>query len=183
MIPAALTQRWNALSARERVVFLSGAILGVLSLGYVLIVDPSLERRDRMNRQIFRAERQQAELRVLGAQAATLRARLAGVEAKLEAAKGRFALLPFLEEAANAALVRDRVTAMQPQPTTPAQGYKETAVEVKLEGVQLRELLALLMKLEDSPYLLQVKRVQFRPRFDSPHLLEATVLVSTHEKV
>ena len=71
---------------------------------------------------------------------------------------------------------------MRPQTNPPVQGYKETAVEVRLEGVLLPELLALLVRLDDSPYLLRVKRVQIKPRFDAPHLLEATLLVSTHEK-
>lgn len=170
------------MSGRERAILLGGGILGILSLGFVLIVDPWLESLDRLDRQISRAQHHQRELRSLGAQAAILRGRVKAVEAKLEAAQGHFALLPFLEEAATAALVRDRITAMQPQATTPAQGYTETAVEVRLEGVLLPDLLAFLLKVENSPYLIQVKRVQLRPRFDSPHLLEATVLVSTHEK-
>ena len=183
MMPAGLTQRWKGMSGREKTVLLGGGILGGLSLGFVLIVDPWLDRLERLDRQIARAQHHQRELKTLEVQATALRGRLGGVEAKLDAAQGKFSLLPFLEEAAKTALIRDRITSMQPQQTSPAQGYKETAVEVRLEGVLLQELLALLVNLENSPYLIQVKRVQLRPRFEAPHLLEATVLVSTHEKV
>ena len=170
------------MAGRERAILLGGAVVVVLGLGFVLVVDPWLERLDRLDRQIARAQHHQKELRTLATQVTALQGRLGAVERKMEAAQGQFALLPFLEEASKATRVRERVTAMQPQATTPTQGFKETAVEVRLEGVQLPELLALLVKLEDSSYPVQVKRVQLRPRFDSPHLLEATVLVSTHEK-
>jgi general secretion pathway protein M len=71
---------------------------------------------------------------------------------------------------------------MQPQPTQPAQGYRETAVELRLEAVSLPRLMALLVALEGSPYLVQIKRLQIKPRFDAPEQLEATLLVSTYEK-
>jgi hypothetical protein len=182
MIPGALTQRWKGLATRERAILIIGGAIGLLSLVYLMIVDPWLEQLGRLRRQILRTQQHQSEIRSLGAQAMNLRSRLAAVEAKLQAAEGRFSLLPFLEEAATATQVRNRIAAMQPQAAPPAQGFKEIAVEVRLEGVQLSELLALLVKIEDSPYLLQIKRVQLKPRFDAPHLLEATVLVATHEK-
>ena len=40
----------------------------------------------------------------------------------------------------------------------------------------------LLVKLEDSPYLLQVMRLYVKPRFDAPHLSDITLLVSTYDK-
>ena len=177
-----LQQRWQTLARRERILLLGGAGVVALSLLFVLVVDPWLEHLSRLDRQIVRAQHQLRELGALGTQFALLRGRLAAVEDKLASGQGQFSLLPFLEEAAASAQIRDRIAAMRPQANPPVQGYKETVVEVRLEGVLLPELLSLLGKLEDSPYLLQVKRVQMKPQFDAPHLLEATLLVSAHEK-
>lgn len=178
----ALQQRWNGLAGRERLVLAAGGVIGAVSLLFVLLVDPWLERMDQLDRQIARKQQQIRELGALGEQFAALRTRLGGVEAKMAAGEGQFSLLPFLEEAAAQTRVRERIAAMRPQASPPAQGYRETAVEMRLEGLLLPDVLALLAALEDSPYLLQVKRVQLKPRFDAPHLLDATLLVSTHEK-
>jgi general secretion pathway protein M len=177
-----LRQRWETLARRERVLLALGAAVVAVSLLFVLVVDPWMARLERLDRQITRAQREMRDLETMGVQFDSLRRRLAALEAKLASGQGRFSLLPFLEEAAAGARVRDRVAAMRPQSNPPVQGYRETVVEVRLEGVLLQEVLDLLVALENSPYLLQVKRVQMKPRFDSPHLLESTLLVSTHEK-
>ena len=78
--------------------------------------------------------------------------------------------------------VRERITGMQPQVQTLAQGYQETAVDVRLEGVQLPELLALLVAIDQAPHVLQVRRLQVRPKFDNPVNLDATLRVLSHAK-
>jgi general secretion pathway protein M len=178
----AILQRWAAFSARERVIVGAGGAAVAASLVFVLAVDPLLEHSERMDRQIARKQRAVRELAGLGAEYGEVRARLARLETKMEAGKGKFALLPFLEEATTAAQVRDRISAMQPQSVPSSQGYKETAVELRLEGVGWPNVVKLLTVIEDAPYLVEVKRLQIKPRFDAPHLLEATLLVSTYEK-
>lgn len=179
---ALLQDRWAALAARERVIVAGGGLLAALALAFVFVVDPLLERREVLDRQIARLQRALGELAGVGADYATARAKLGRIEKRLDEGRGKFSLLPYLEEAAAGAEVRDRIVSMQPQPTQPAQGYRETAVELRLEAVSLPRLMALLVALESSPYLIQVKRLQIKPRFDAPEQLEATLLVSTYEK-
>lgn len=177
-----LQQRWAGLSYRERVVVGVGGLVLAASLLFVLVVDPLVERRDILDRQIVRKQHALRELAEVGAEYEVARARLIRLEARMAAGQGKFSLLPYLEEVASAAQVRDRVTAMQAQVAPPMQGYKETSVEFRLEGVGWPQLLQLLVTLESAPYLLQVKRFQAKPRFDAPHVLEATLLVSAYEK-
>ncbi len=177
-----LTQRWRTLVPRERLMLVGGSLVAVLSLMFVLVVDPLLERQETLDRQIGRKHRALRELAALGADYGAVRGHLARAERQIAEGRGTFSLLPYLEDATTALQMRDRIVGMQPTQSPPAQGYQEMAVELRLEGVQWPQLLGLLVKLEDSPYLLQVKRVQIRPRFDAPHLLEATLLVSTYEK-
>jgi general secretion pathway protein M len=177
-----LQEQWANLPGRQRTIAAAGGLLVAASLLFVLVVDPILERRDLLDRQIARQLRAIGELAVVGPEYVTARARLAQIEKRIEDGKGKFSLLPYLEEAAAAVRVRDRIVSMQPNPVSSAQGYKETAVELRLESLQFPELLALLVKLEDSPYVVQVKRLQVKPRFDAGHLLEVTLQVSTYEK-
>ena len=87
-----------------------------------------------------------------------------------------------MEEAATAARIRERITGMQPQVQSLAQGYQETAVDLRLEGVQLPDLLALLVAIDQAPYDLQVRHLQVRPKFDNPVNLDATIRVLSYAK-
>lgn len=177
-----LQERWANLAGRARVIVAGGGLVAAASLLFALVVDPMLERRDLLDRQIARNHRAIGELAVAGPEYAAARARLAQIETRIAGGKGKFSLLPYMEEATGAAQVRDRIVSMEPQQAPSAQGYKETAVELRLEGLRFQELLGLLVKLETSPYRLQVQRLQVKPRFDAAHLLEVTLLVATHEK-
>lgn len=177
-----LTERWGKLSARERLVLTIGGGIVAAIMGFALVVDPWLEHLDRLDRQIARTHRHLQELGALGPEYTRSYARLATLEQRMAVGAGAFSLLPYLEDTAEAARVRDHITAMHPQTASPLQGYTETAVEMKLEQVAFPDVLDLLVKLEEAPALLQVKRLQIVPRFDSPQVLDATILVAAYEK-
>lgn len=177
-----LRERWQHLAPRERAILLVGGIVVGLSLLFVLIVDPLLSKLDRLERQAVRKQKDIQELALLSRQYAAKQARLAKAEGRLPSPDSQFSLLTFMEEAAKTAHVRERITGMQPQVQTLAQGYQETAVDLRLEGVQLPDLLALLIAIDQAPYDLQVRHVQIRPKFDNPVNLDATVRVLSYAK-
>jgi general secretion pathway protein M len=178
----ALHQRWAALSVRERAFLLAGGLVGALSLLYAFAVDPLWDRLTTLDRQATRKARDLKELAALGAEFATLRERLIRLEERMPPGQSRFSLLSFLEETAARAGVRDRIAGMQPLAGSAVLGYPESAVELRLEDLQMPQLLGFLVKLEQSPYRLQVTRLQVRPRTEAPHFLAATVRVSAYAK-
>ncbi|MDK2743969.1 MAG: type II secretion system protein M [Nitrospira sp.] len=170
------------MSQRERVIMLTGGIVLGLSLLFVLIVDPLLDKLDRLERQAVRKQKDLAELTVLGQTYLAKRDRLTKVESRMPGADSHFSLLTFMEEAATTAHVRERIAGMQPQVQSLAQGYEETAVDLRLEGVQLPELLALLVAIDQAPYDLHVRHLQIRPKFDNPVNIDATIRVLSYAK-
>lgn len=178
----ALHERWQQLSQRERMIVLVGGVITGLSLLFVLIVDPLLAKYDRLERQEARKQKDLHELALLSQEYAAKRARLVKAEHRLPSVDNRFSLLTFMEEAAAAAKVRDRIAGMQPQVQPLSEGYEETAVDLRLEGVQLPELLALLVAIDRAPYELQVRHLKIRPKFDNPVNLDATVRVLSYAK-
>lgn len=175
-------ERWRQMSQRERTIVLVGGIVVGLSLFFVLVVDPLLAKLDRLERQAVRKQKDINELAMLSQEYTTKRNRLAKAESRMPAPDSQFSLLTFMEEAATKAHVRDWITGMQPQVQSLAQGYQETAVDLRLEGVQLPELLALLVAIDQAPYDLQVRHLQIRPKFDNPSYLDATVRVLSYAK-
>lgn len=176
-----LRERWRQMSARERGIVLTGGVVVGLSLFFVLAVDPLLAKLDRLERQANRKQKEIGELALLSQDYAAKRDRLAKAEGRLPPGS-QFSLLTFMEEAATRAGVREWITAMQPQVQSVAEGYQETAVDLRLEGVQLPELLALLVAIDQAPYNLQVRHLQIHPKYDNPMYLEATVRVLSYAK-
>jgi general secretion pathway protein M len=87
-----------------------------------------------------------------------------------------------MEDAAASVQIRDRIVGMQPQQATTQQGYEETAVDLRLDGVQLPQLLGLLVALEQAPYDVQVHHLQIKPKYDNPINLDATLRIVSYAK-
>jgi len=177
-----LHERWQHLSSRERLIVSVGGIIVGLGLLFALVVDPLLAQYERLERQEARKQKDLRELAVLSRDYEAKRDRLTKAEQRLPDADSRFSLLTFMEEAAGSAHVRDRIAGMQPQVQTLPEGYEETAVDLRLENVQLPELLALLVAIDRAPYSLQVRHLKVRPKFDNPVNLDATVRVLSYAK-
>jgi general secretion pathway protein M len=178
-----LKERWRHLAQRERVIVSAGAVVVIASLLFLLIVDPLLARIDKLERQTIRKQKERSELTLLAGEYSAKQTRLAQREQRLPPAGGGFSLLAFMEEAATSAQVRDRIVGMQPQQPTTIQGYQETAVDLRLDGVQLPQLLALLVALEQAPYEVQVRHLQIKPKYDNPVNLDASLRIVTYGKV
>ncbi len=177
-----LRERWHHMSRRERTLVLAGGVVLGLSLLFVLIVDPLLDNLDRLERQAMRKQKDLTELALLGQSYLAKRDHLSTIESRMPHAESRFSLLTFIEEAATTTQVREHITGMQPHVQSLAQGYQETAVDLRLENVQLPELLALLAAIDQAPYDLHVRHLQIRPKFDNPVNLDATVRVLSYAK-
>jgi len=177
-----LQERWRHLATRERTIVAIGVVIVVASLLFLLVVDPLLARIDKLERQAVRKAKERGELSVLAAQYAAKQARVAKLEQRLPPAEGQFSLLAFMEEAAASVQIRDRIVSMQPQQPTTLQGYQETSVDLRLDGVQLPQLLALLVALEQAPYDVQVRHLQVKPKYDNPVNLDATLSIVSYAK-
>ena len=177
-----LRERWHHLAQRERTILLIGGVVVLASLVFVLVIDPFLATMDRLDRQAKKKQRESGELSTLVAEYGSKRARLSKAEERMPTAESGFSLLAFMEEAATSAHVRERIAGMQPQVQPLPQGYQETAVDLRLDGVQLPELMTLLVAIEQAPYAVQVRHLQVRPKFDNPVNLDATVRVVSYAK-
>jgi general secretion pathway protein M len=177
-----LQERWRHLATRERTIVAVGGIVVLVSLIVLLVVDPLLDRIDRLERQAVRKSKDRGELSVLAAEYAAKQARIVKLEQRLPPIDGPFSLLAFMEEAAASVQIRDRIVGMQPQQPTMMQGYQENSVDLRLDGVQLPQLLALLVALEQAPYDVQVRHLQVKPKYDNPVNLDATLRIVSYAK-
>jgi len=175
-----LLQRVRALverlSPRERVLLGVGAAAGVLVLVWALAGYLG-ERRAMLQAQIAASERDVAEMGRLRDHYLKLKTERDVVRRKLERGGADFSLFSHLEGVTRDTLSRDRVAAMNPSTRNVSDDLQEEDVEMRLSGVSLRELVALLYRVEKSDLPLLVSRVQMKKRFDQPFVFDATLVV------
>ena len=178
-----LKERWQQFSPRERIIVAAGGALAAAALVFLLIVDPLMATIDKLDRQARRKAKDSQELALVAQDYLLKQARMAKLEARMPSPPAQFSLLAFMEEATTTAQIRDRIVGMQPQAPIVVQGYQETAVDLRLDGVTLPQLLALLATIEQAPYEVQVRHLQMKPKYDNPINLDATLKIVTYAKV
>ena len=178
-----LKERWQHFSPRERIIVSVGGAIVAAALVFLLIVDPLLASIDKLDRQAKRKAKDSQELALVAQEYLLKQARLAKLEQRMPSPPAQFSLLAFMEEATTTAQIRDRIVGMQPQAPITVQGYQETSVDLRLDGVSLPQLLALLVAIEHAPYDVQVRHLQMKPKYDNPVNLDATLKIVTYAKV
>lgn len=168
------------LSPRER--WLVGGVAGLFAVLLVLlgVVNPLRAALESGRERAAAAEQQLSVALALRRELDEVRGRLAHVEQRIrEGPRGN--LFTTLESLARESAVK--VESMQPQTVPSDAAYRETKVEVKLEGVSLAQLANYLNKIETAPQLLSVKSLRIRTRSDKPELLDVSFTVSSFEPV
>jgi general secretion pathway protein M len=178
-----LKERWQHFSQRERLIVSAGGAIVAAVLVFLLIIDPLMATIDKLDRQARRKAKDSQELALVAQEYVIKQARIARLEQRMPSPPAQFSLLAFMEEATTTAQIRDRIVGMQPQAPVVVQGYQETAVDLRLDGVSLPQLLALLVAIEQAPYDVQVHHLQMKPKYDNPVNLDATLRIVTYAKV
>ncbi len=171
---AALVER---LSPRERVLVGAGAAAGLVVATWAL-AGILTERRATLQAQIAASERDLDEMGRLRDRYLQLKTERDVVRRMLDRGGSDFSLFSHLEGVTRDTLSsRERVAAMNPSTRTIAEDLQEEDVEMRLSGASLRELVALLYRVEKSDLPLLVSRVQMKKRFDQPFVYDATLVV------
>jgi general secretion pathway protein M len=178
-----LKERWQHFSQRERIIVSAGGAMVAAALVFLLIIDPLMATIDKLDRQARRKAKDSQELALVAQEYVVKQARIAKLEQRMPIPPAQFSLLAFMEEATTTAQIRDRIVGMQPQAPIVVQGYQETAVDLRLDGVSLPQILALLVAIDQAPYDVQVHHLQMKPKYDNPVNLDATLRIVTYAKV
>ena len=178
-----LKERWQHFSQRERIIVSAGGAMVAAALVFLLIIDPLMATIDKLDRQARRKAKDSQELALVAQEYVIKQARIAKLEQRMPSPPAQFSLLAFIEEATTATQIRDRIVGLQPQAPIVIQGYQETAVDLRLDGVSLPQLLALLVAIEQAPYDVRVHHLQMKPKYDNPVNLDATLKIVTYAKV
>jgi general secretion pathway protein M len=167
------------LGGREKLVMIAGGVAVALLLFYRFGLSPALERLRTLDRLVATKERDLHEMKTLRETYLAQKRLMEEVNQSLAQRGQDFAIFSFLEELANKAGIKNNIMYMKPALTTPGELFRESSVEMRLEGIVLPQLTRYLYDIERAPQLLRVRRMHIKPRTANPDQLDVTFQVST----
>lgn len=167
------------LGGREKLMIIAGGVVVALVLFYRFGLSPALERLRMLDRLVAVKERDLHEMKTLRETYLAQKSLMEEVNRSLAQRGQDFAIFSFLEELANKTGIKTNIMYMKPALTTPGELFRESSVEMRLEGIALQQLTRYLYDIEQAPQLLRVRRMHIKPRPANPDQLDVTFQVST----
>jgi len=159
---------------RDKQALIYGGGAAAIILLYVFVVSPFTSDLARKRELIPRKERELVEMRQLREQYQEIQQRLQIAQA---AAAKRGPLLTEIENITKRANLNSKIVSLKPQPGVQTESFTESIVEIKLDNITLYDIVNYVFALEKAA--LRIKKLQFKPRYDNPKLLNSTILVSS----
>lgn len=167
------------LGKREKLAVSLGVGFVAIFLFVQFALFPFLDQRQAMKRGIEVKRAGLNEIRMLKAEYESYKKRAEGVKGRLQRREKGFTLFSFLEQAAGRAKVKDRIKYMKPSDSQTTAGVKESMVEMKLENINLRQLVDYLYEVESPEHLVSIKRLSLKDNQGAHGYLDAVVQVVT----
>jgi type II secretory pathway component PulM len=174
----AIGDLWRRFSWREQLVLGWGAVTVIGLLLYMLAIDPLLQRMAMLDRLIPQKQKELEQLNRLREEYGRLKGQ---VDADVRSMGTNFSLTTFVEKTVLEQVGKSHLAGIKPQPEMPFEQYKEVAVEVRLEQVQLGQIVSFLSGLEQASQRLRVKRLEIKSRFNEPDLLDAAITIAVYQ--
>lgn len=162
------------LESRDKKTLIIGGMAAAIILLYVFVVLPLTADLSRKRELIPKKEQDLAEIRVLRGQYLEMQQRLQQAQA---AAAKRGPLLTDIENITKRVNLSSKIVSLKPQAGVQTEEFKESIVEIKLDNVTLYDIVNYVYQLEQDG--LRIKKLNFKPRYDNPKVLSATILVSS----
>ena len=147
------------LSAREKGLIGLGGLALILFMGWTFVLKPGLSEMERLETSIAKHQQDLIEIRKTASELGRLRARVAGASGRISVRDKNFSLAGRVEERVESAGLKRSLQSLQPLPAQKTKdGLTQAAVDLKLKGFALENLVKLLHSLEYSDNPLEVAR-------------------------
>lgn len=169
------------LAAREKFLIVAASIGLMAALFYAYVMSPAIDEMKKLDAKIPYMERQYRAVRRIADRCEQINSLISEVQDKLDKREGNFQPRAFLDKLAKqVGMDKGQLKEIKPiKSTIENDVYKEERFGVKLNKINLKDLVNYLYKIESSEYLLTVRELRIDPDKREPNLLNAKFEVST----
>jgi general secretion pathway protein M len=169
------------LAKREKYIVLISACLISLFLIINFLALPFFKEKDRLRKGISAKEEEMKEIASFGSVYKGYQ-KSADEISRAMAKRGKgFTLMSFLDKAAGDTEVKDFQKNVNPSAPKGNGPFKESVVEIKLEGINTEQMVKYLYKVEDPDELIFIKRISITDNKKQEGYLDLTIQVMTYE--
>ncbi len=170
------------LNRRERLAVTVGTVCVIVFVAVQFVILPLKEKREQLERSIAAKSRTLGEMAALKAEYTALRAKAERAKVRMADRQSGFTLFSFLDALAEQAGVKDNITYMKPSRVDDKDSpYRVSMVEMKLQNINLKQLLPYLYKVETSKNIVFIRRISITKVGKDEHLIDAVLQVQTFE--
>lgn len=147
------------LNTREKWAVSIGGICLLLFVVVQLVFFPLADKRTKLRKGLATREKAVAEMRIMQERYRQLSQQSGSVAALLAKRDVGFSLFSFLEKNADDSMVKEKIAYMKPSASTKNELFKQSLVEMKLQGVSLKQLVEFLEKTESPENLVGIEKI------------------------
>lgn len=166
------------LEPRERNLLYLAAGVTVVLLLWLAVWEPLAGQLDGLDQKIAAAKRDLGEIERLKVRHEALEEQVQDLERRAGGSENAASLFAQLESVTVPIVGRERITAMNPQSRAVGDRFEEESVDMRLDGVPVRELVKLLHEIEDGEPPMEVARAAFKRQYKDPTHLDVSLVVA-----
>lgn len=171
----------SRLSKRERYAVYAAVAFISLYIVIELVIGPFMERRNRLERMLQTKRETIQQMRALKAEYESLEGQNLSFKKYFAERPPGFTLFSFLDQLAGEAGVKDNIAYMKPSKSRPENSpFNVSLVELKLQGINMKQLTPYLHKVETSEYMVFLRRISIT-KTGKEGLIDAVLQVETFE--
>jgi general secretion pathway protein M len=169
------------LAKREKYIVMISACLLSLFLIVNFLVLPFFKAKDRLKKGIVAKEAEMTEIAALGKVYKEYQKNANEISGAVTKRGKGFTLMAFLDDAAGDTDLKDYVKNVNPSPLKGTGLFKESDVEIKLEGINPDQMVKYLYRVEKPDELIFIKRISIVDNKKQEGYLDVTLQVMTYE--
>ncbi|MBU1903886.1 MAG: type II secretion system protein M [Proteobacteria bacterium] len=148
---------------------------------FQFIIFPFLDKREVIKRGIEVKRDGLKEMASLRTEYESYKKGAAGLQSYLMRREKSFTLFSFLEQAAGQAKVKDHIKHMKPSASRVSGRFKESTIEMKLDEINVKQLVDYLYLIESPENVVSIKRISIKDSKGAAGYLDAVMQVLTFE--
>lgn len=150
------------MNQKDRTALIIGGLCVVFFLCVQLIVIPSYKKKKRLEKVLVTKQQNLAEMQEMQTRFLQLSSLGNSITLQLEKRKENFSLFSFLEEKAGNNGIKDKITYMKPSDTVDNESFRQILVEMKLQSINLKQLVSFLEEIESPENLVALQRISIQ---------------------
>ena len=167
------------LTKREKTLVVGGILFLAILLGLQFVVRPAMEQVTTLRRVVADKRETLIRLRAMSVEYEKLEGEVSRLRSMIERQDQGPGILTTVERLRETAGLSENALSLKPTTVTMDDGYQETVVEIRLEGITLAQLVRFLSQLESLELAGGIKSLEVRHADRSPGSLRAVVQLAT----